>query len=103
MLPKGHIKPGETPEDTALREIKEETGIKGEIVTKLTKEYFEKENEKVYVQYFLIKKIKKNNPKENREVKWLIEESALQLLSFEGSRNILKKAVNFLKKPRGLI
>lgn len=31
-LPKGHIEKGETPQQTAVREIQEETGITGEIV-----------------------------------------------------------------------
>lgn len=30
-LPKGHIEPGETPEQAAVREVKEETGIESEI------------------------------------------------------------------------
>ena len=34
-LPKGHIEPGETPEDTAVREVAEETGIPGEMVAPL--------------------------------------------------------------------
>jgi 8-oxo-dGTP pyrophosphatase MutT (NUDIX family) len=34
-LPKGLIDPGEKPEQTALREIHEETGAVGELVTKL--------------------------------------------------------------------
>ncbi|GAB3286708.1 NUDIX hydrolase [Parasphingorhabdus pacifica] len=32
-LPKGHIEPGETPDQTAVREIAEETGITGRVVT----------------------------------------------------------------------
>lgn len=31
-LPKGHIEKGETPQQTAVREVFEETGIKGEVV-----------------------------------------------------------------------
>ncbi|MDF7640078.1 NUDIX hydrolase [Bifidobacterium sp. ESL0784] len=31
-LPKGHIEKGETPEETAVREVHEETGILGEVV-----------------------------------------------------------------------
>lgn len=31
-LPKGHIEPGETPEQTAVREVHEETGITGRIL-----------------------------------------------------------------------
>ncbi|MGH3859457.1 NUDIX hydrolase [Actinokineospora sp.] len=34
-LPKGHIEPGETPEQTAVREVAEETGIEGEVVQPL--------------------------------------------------------------------
>ncbi|MFN2517769.1 MAG: NUDIX hydrolase [Jatrophihabitantaceae bacterium] len=34
-LPKGHIEAGETPEQAAVREVAEETGISGEIVAEL--------------------------------------------------------------------
>jgi ADP-ribose pyrophosphatase YjhB (NUDIX family) len=34
-LPKGHIEAGETAEQAALREVREETGISGEIVAEL--------------------------------------------------------------------
>ena len=34
-LPKGHIEPGETPEQAAVREIHEETGIHGDILGEL--------------------------------------------------------------------
>ncbi len=34
-LPKGHIESGESPEDTAVREVAEETGIVGEILAPL--------------------------------------------------------------------
>jgi diadenosine hexaphosphate hydrolase (ATP-forming) len=32
-LPKGHVEPGETTKQAALREVEEETGIKGKIVS----------------------------------------------------------------------
>ncbi|MBI9033738.1 MAG: NUDIX domain-containing protein [Bacteroidales bacterium] len=39
-LPKGHIDPGESPETTALREIKEETAVEGlRIIKKLPQTY----------------------------------------------------------------
>jgi ADP-ribose pyrophosphatase YjhB (NUDIX family) len=34
-LPKGHLEDGEQPEDTAVREVAEETGITGEVVGSL--------------------------------------------------------------------
>lgn len=34
-LPKGHVEVGETPEDTAVREVAEETGIRGRVVAPL--------------------------------------------------------------------
>jgi 8-oxo-dGTP diphosphatase len=35
VLPKGNIDPGESPTETALREVLEETGVRGRIVEKL--------------------------------------------------------------------
>ena len=34
-LPKGHVEPGETEEQAAVREVSEETGIRGSVVGKL--------------------------------------------------------------------
>jgi 8-oxo-dGTP pyrophosphatase MutT (NUDIX family) len=34
-LPKGHVEPGETAEQAAIREVQEETGISGEILASL--------------------------------------------------------------------
>jgi len=34
-LPKGHIEPGETAEDAAVREVAEETGIRGRVLRQL--------------------------------------------------------------------
>jgi 8-oxo-dGTP pyrophosphatase MutT (NUDIX family) len=34
-LPKGHVEPGETAEDAAVREVEEETGIRGRVLAPL--------------------------------------------------------------------
>ena len=37
LLPKGHVDPGETLEETAVREVAEETGLKAQLGPKLGK------------------------------------------------------------------
>ena len=57
-LPKGHIEPGETAEQTAVREVAEETGIVGDVLTTLgTIHYwFTAENYRVHktVHHYLL-------------------------------------------------
>lgn len=57
-LPKGHIEPGETPEDAAVREIEEETGILGRVVATLgtIDFWFQVEAHRVHktVQHYLL-------------------------------------------------
>jgi 8-oxo-dGTP pyrophosphatase MutT (NUDIX family) len=35
VLPKGHVEPGESPEQTAVREVREETGLEARVVSLL--------------------------------------------------------------------
>ena len=61
-LPKGKMEPGETVEQTALREIEEETGIRGRIeakVDRVTYSYIGKDNETVdkEVHYYLVEAV----------------------------------------------
>jgi len=61
-LAKGKMEPGETYEETALREIEEETGIRGRIVApieRVTYSYTGRDNETVdkEVHYFLVEAV----------------------------------------------
>ena len=60
-LPKGHIEKGETPEQTAVREVHEETGIKGEVTGSIaTIDYwFTGENQRVHklVHHFVLRQV----------------------------------------------
>ncbi len=92
VLPKGHLEPGESPEAAALRELKEEAGVTGEIVDRLPLQCFEKPKEEVIVQYFLVRELGSAEALEKRRLRWENEEAALQLLTFEEAREALRNA-----------
>jgi len=92
ILPQGHIDPGETPEVAALRELEEETGVVGEIIRPLSIQEFDKGNERVVVQYYLVRMTGMKTSMENREIHWKDKASALELLSFSEARNTLEGA-----------
>lgn len=97
VLPKGHIQTDESPEAAALRELREEAGVNGEIIDRLAIEEFETEKEKLVVQYFLVKESGPCQPKESRMIRWESENSALRLLSFEESKRALLQGANRIK------
>jgi len=92
ILPQGHIDPGETPEVAAIRELEEETGVLGEIIRPLSIQEFDKGNERVVVQYYLVRMTGMKTSMENREIRWADKESALELLSFDEAKNTLNVA-----------
>jgi len=89
VLPEGHIDPNESPKEPALRELREEAGIVGKIVDKLSIQFFEIPQEKVAVQYFLIEGLQSCQATENRVMRWEVLDMAHELLSFENTRAIL--------------
>lgn len=99
-FPKGHIEPGQTTKEAALREVKEEGGIEAEIVEKIgeSKYVYTMNNEKIFkiVAMFLMNYISGNTENHDYEVseaKWLSPEDALQQLSFSQDKQLLKKAL----------
>ena len=95
-FPKGHIENGETEEQTAIREVKEETNIDIIINNKYryTTSYSPKENVMKEVVYFLAQNIdedKKPQLEEVSEVKWFTLEEAMNTITYENSKEILNK------------
>jgi len=105
---KGHIEKGESLKDTVLRETEEETGIKDikfiDGFKAWTKYFFNLKGKKIFkiVTYFLAetktKKIKLSF--EHTDFKWLSYSQAIKTLTFKNSKDILKKANNFLIKKQ---
>lgn len=98
VLPKGHIEPGESPQNAALRELLEEAGVIGEIEATLNIQRFKKFEQEVAAQYFLIKTNRITQALEKRNLKWMNASDAGALLSFEEARNALNEAVQLIHK-----
>lgn len=95
-FPKGHMEKNETEEETAKREVLEETGIAIEIVSnkKYEIEYKPKMNVQKRVIFFEAKKVGGELQKQESEVcnvEWVEKEKILEKLTFERSRETFKK------------
>ncbi len=103
-LPKGLIDRGERPDVTAAREVAEETGVDGDLVTKLDDVryvYTRHGGERVFkvVSFYLFRyssgELGEIAPEQRREVaeaRWLPLEQAPRLLAYKGEREIAERA-----------
>ncbi len=110
-LPKGIVDTGERPEDTALREVKEETGLEAEIIDKIGKIsywYFMKDDNTKYhktVHFYLMHYLKGSTDDHDWEVddsRWYSLQEAERLVSYKGDREILGKAKEMILSRRQL-
>jgi len=98
VLPKGRIESGEMPEETAVRELVEETGIRAKIIAPVGGESFRAGNEKVVAAFFLARLTGECRAGENRELAWLSFDAARDRLSFEEPRKLLDRARSVLDR-----
>jgi tRNA nucleotidyltransferase (CCA-adding enzyme) len=101
-FPKGHVDDGESEYDTALREVFEETGLKVEILTgfRTTISYKPKPETHKNVVFFLGKALNDDVKIDRDEIlgyAWLSFEEALKRMTFNNSREILRKAEKFIE------
>lgn len=85
VFPKGHIEAGETPEEAAAREVREEAGVHARIERFLGAV---PAGDGVSAIYLMTQTGGESD--REREVCWLPFEAALQALAFEESRQLLK-------------
>ncbi|MDQ5983149.1 MAG: NUDIX domain-containing protein [Eubacteriales bacterium SKADARSKE-1] len=102
-FPKGHIEVGETEEQTAIREIKEETNLDVTILNGFRKKSFYrpfgKTRKKVVI--FLAQSSQDHVKKQNSEIegyKWLKEDEVLKYLRYPNDLCMFESAIKFLYK-----
>jgi 8-oxo-dGTP pyrophosphatase MutT (NUDIX family) len=96
VLPKGHIEAGETPEQTAEREVLEEAGVDAEVVVAIGDVAFEYGGQVLHVRYFLMRARGMKIALEDREICWCSPADAERLLEFENAREIVRSAITQL-------
>ncbi|HEV8580350.1 MAG TPA: NUDIX hydrolase [Thermoanaerobaculia bacterium] len=101
QLPKGHIEPGESAEQAAVREVQEETGVSGRVVASLPGvEYWfvERGRRRVHkeVEYFLLVYVGGDaadfDAGEVSGAEWLSWDEGIARLSFENERRVVQFA-----------
>ena len=95
-LPKGKADKGETPEETALREVLEETGYQCRIVAPLETTRHRMNNGIKEVRWFAMRPLpsspgfKKND--EIDKIQWVSRKKAKEILDYESERLLIKNA-----------
>jgi 8-oxo-dGTP pyrophosphatase MutT (NUDIX family) len=107
-LPKGHIEVGERAEETAVREIAEETGIHGDVLAALgsIEYWFRAEAHMVHktVQHYLLSfrdgELTATNDHEVTHVAWVPIDELPSRLAHADECRLAKKAADFIIKLR---
>ena len=115
-LPKGLVDAGETPEQTAIREVREETGVEATLVTKLgdikyvySRSWGDRERVFKIVSFYLLRyesgKLGEIAPEMRVEVhsaQWIPLEEAPRQLAYKGEREMAAQALEYITRNPGL-
>ena len=107
-LPKGHVDEGESPEQAAVREVSEETGLVARVIAPLgeIRYAYQAHGRRVHkrVQFFLLEwqkgAIGRLKPEMRREVdsaRWLPLAQAEASLAYEGEQEMARRARTLLE------
>jgi 8-oxo-dGTP pyrophosphatase MutT (NUDIX family) len=106
-LPKGHVDPGETPIEAAVREVREETGIVAEPVCELgeSRYWYRRDGRTIgkSVAFFLCEYVEgdtADHDDEVEEVRWIGLEQARTALTHTAEREMVGLALARLDKDR---
>jgi 8-oxo-dGTP pyrophosphatase MutT (NUDIX family) len=108
-LPKGLIDAAEKPEQTAFREVSEETGAQGRLVEKLgdVRYVYTWRGERIFkiVSFYLLRysrgrlgELPRETAHEVAEVRWLPLEEGSKLLAYKGEREMAERALASVRR-----
>ena len=109
QLPKGIVDPGESPEITAVREVREEAGIETDLLSLIeTIEYWYRSTKygkpvrfHKFVHFYLLSYRTgdvSNHDNEIAEAKWVNADQAVKVLAFKSEREVVEKALEMIGK-----
>jgi 8-oxo-dGTP pyrophosphatase MutT (NUDIX family) len=103
-LPKGVVERGEAPEQTALREVQEETGLEAEIIRPLgdISYWFVWGGERVRkkVAFYLMRAVGGDTSKhdhEMEEIRWIPLQRAIKMATYPSERDVIRRAAEALE------
>ncbi|HEU4702541.1 MAG TPA: NUDIX hydrolase [Conexibacter sp.] len=106
-LPKGHVDPGETPDQTALREVREETGVDAALVEKLgdVRYFYQRGGKRIFkrVTFYLFEYLGgslDDHDDEVEEARWIPLAEAVRALSYDGEREMAERALSVIASDR---
>ena len=103
VFPKGHIELREGHGEAAVREVLEETGVEARLTEPIGTSRFRKDDQKVTAKYYLMEYVANRREPEERKQKWCSYKEALEVLTFDDTKEFLhlaKYKTSFLKKTK---
>lgn len=109
QLPKGIVDPGETPDVTAVREVREEAGIETDLLELIevveywyrSVKYGKPIRYHKFVHFHLLQYRTGNvsdHDHEIEEARWVSFEEAIEMLAFKSERGVVEKAREMIMK-----
>jgi ADP-ribose pyrophosphatase YjhB (NUDIX family) len=97
LFPKGHIEDGESEDEAAVRELREEAGVLGALVGRVGETEYEKNGRRYHVVYFLFEPVEVNIPHEPRAQQWVAHEEAMERLELGELKRLLSEAMTIFR------
>ncbi len=106
-LPKGHLDEGESPQQAAAREVREETGVDAELVRELgeVRYWYAREGKRIAksVLFYLFRYLggdPADHDEEVLEARWIDLERACSELTYAGEREMAERALALTRQDR---